>query len=681
MNKVVCAVGGGLILVLTGCSHEHVKAKPEKCHALALSGGGDRVAWVAGVVHGLVNTVNNTSDTQWQVVSGASTGAFLASFAATYQVGDELKMSSDMIAAVSGFTNVPGPAHVSMSWPPTVDAANQSGLLNSSVLSQTLTSIFSGRKVSDRQFSISGVSDETGKLMIWDDTVVSSIAQWVVYISAAMSSPGIDEPVTVDGEMYSSGSVVLGTDVFSAILKCQSAGYENSDIVVDVVTGNNPTLSPWNATTDDVTMKLAARGDELAAYNLQMNDIFDACDAYPNVSWRYFVQPGADLPSAGDAYNATEMSQMVEMGIVDAQNAPMGGHCSIADSFRRSKKMSPSAKEDRAVDAPKCYAMALSGGGAKGAYEAGVLKGLIDRTNASEHQWQLFTGISAGSILSAGAALFDVGSEEAMADFLMENILKFTNHNSTDGNVYVDWSNPMMQLTESGFENTNPLFETLKALYSSRPLGNRKFSVGAVRDADGELIVFDESNVINEDGSFNPTAMATFVRASAAIPGVFESVKIDGTVYNDGGVVMGTNIYSAVNRCKAAGYAESDIVMDTITCNSARLSTWNETLHNHAGEIKARAAEIQSFALGMADIFDACRAYPEVNWRYYVQAPTDLPGSAASFDEASMNAMLAIGLRDAANASVDIHCSQAEHFRKSRIVKDLLQPQEAITLV
>lgn len=325
--------------------------------------------------------------------------------------------------------------------------------------------------------------------------------------------------------------------------------------------------------------------------------------------------------------------------------------------------------------------MALSGGGAKGAYEAGVLKGLIDRTNASEHQWQLFTGISAGSILSAGAALFDVGSEEAMADFLMENILKFTNHNSTDGNVYVDWSNPMMQLTESGFENTNPLFETLKTLYSSRPLGNRKFSVGAVRDADGELIVFDETNVINEDGSFNPAAMATFVRASAAIPGVFESVKIDGIVYNDGGVVMGTNIYSAVNRCKAAGYAENDIVIDTITCNSARLSTWNETLHNHAGEIKARAAEIQSFALGMADIFDACRAYPEVNWRYYVQAPTDLPGSAASFDEASMNAMLAIGLRDAANASVDIHCSQAEHFRKSRIVKDLLQPQEVITLV
>merc|ERR1712228_943265 len=152
-------------------------------------------------------------------------------------------------------------------------------------------------------------------------------------------------------------------------------------------------------------------------------------------------------------------------------------------------------------------------------------------------------------------------------------------------------------------------------------------------------------------------------------------------VHSDGGVVMGTNVYSAVNRCKAAGYAESDIVIDTITCNSARLSTWNETLHNHAGDIKARAAEIQTFALAMADIFDACRAYPEVNWRYYVQAPTDLPGTAASFNAESMEAMLNVGLADAKNASVGIHCSQAEQFRKSRIVKDILQPQVSSTIV
>merc|ERR1711862_3760 len=109
--------------------------------------------------------------------------------------------------------------------------------------------------------------------------------------------------------------------------------------------------------------------------------------------------------------------------------------------------------------------------------------------------------------------------------------------------------------------------------------------------------------------------------------------------------------------------------------NSARLSTWNETLSLHAADIKARAADIQKFAMGMADIFDACRAYPEVNWRYYVQAPTDLPGNAAAFDEVSMKAMLATGLQDAANASVGIHFSQAEQLRKSRIVKDLLQPQ------
>merc|ERR1712167_355685 len=103
---------------------------------------------------------------------------------------------------------------------------------------------------------------------------------------------------------------------------------------------------------------------------------------------------------------------------------------------------------------------------------------------------------------------------------------------------------------------------------------------------------------------------------------------------------------------------ESDIVLDLVTCNSDRLPSWNKTLNNHALEIQSRAKSIGAFSVEMADIFDACRAYPDVNWRFYVQAPTDLPGTAASFDKSAMEAMVSVGLQDAANASVGIHCSQ-----------------------
>merc|ERR1712000_784886 len=107
---------------------------------------------------------------------------------------------------------------------------------------------------------------------------------------------------------------------------------------------------------------------------------------------------------------------------------------------------------------------------------------------------------------------------------------------------------------------------------------------------------------------------------------------------------MGTDVFSAIHRCKAWGYAESDVVIDTVTCNAARLASWNETLNNHAADIKARADAIQSFSMTMADIFDACRAYPDVEWRYFVQAPTELPGNAASFNATQMQAMTQVGL-------------------------------------
>jgi len=260
-----------------------------------------------------------------------------------------------------------------------------------------------------------------------------------------------------------------------------------------------------------------------------------------------------------------------------------------------------------------------------------------------------------------------------MGAFLMDTILNFTNINSTDGNVYVDWSNPAMQLTKTGFQNTTPLFDTLKQVLSSRQLGNRKFVIGATQDATGKLKLFDETMVVNNDGSYNATKFAMFVRASSAIPGVFESVEINGKVYSDGGVVMGSNVFSGIRRCKAAGYVETDIVVDVVTCASNRLSSWNGTLQNHAADIKQRADDIQKFSMSMADIFDACRAFPDVDWRYYVQAPSDLPGGAIAFDTKDMTEMTQIGLTDGAAAQRGQHCAQAEAFRKSEIVRESRQ--------
>merc|ERR1712098_2204 len=212
---------------------------------------------------------------------------------------------------------------------------------------------------------------------------------------------------------------------------------------------------------------------------------------------------------------------------------------------------------------------------ARGALEADVIKGLVDRMKERpwERQWEFVTGISAGSILASGMAGFNIGDEEVMTEFLVNAMMNFTNW-PLPQNVYIDWPGGWGQgWTETGLYNTTPFYHTVVRALSQHGVGNRKFTIAATNMVTGALRYWDETSVLNADGSTDYKKWATYVRASSAVPCFFESVKIDGDVYNDGGTVMGINIFSAVNRCKAAGYAEEDIVMDVITCNSKRLAS------------------------------------------------------------------------------------------------------------
>tara|TARA_B110001450_G_C17451092_1_gene412077 strand:+ start:43 stop:339 length:297 start_codon:yes stop_codon:yes gene_type:complete len=54
------------------------------------------------------------------------------------------------------------------------------------------------------------------------------------------------------------------------------------------------------------------------------------------------------------------------------------------------------------VDAKSCTALAMSGGGSKGAFEAGAMWGLLKNDpNPEKYRWDVVTGVSAGSLNAA----------------------------------------------------------------------------------------------------------------------------------------------------------------------------------------------------------------------------------------------------------------------------------------
>jgi predicted acylesterase/phospholipase RssA len=71
-----------------------------------------------------------------------------------------------------------------------------------------------------------------------------------------------------------------------------------------------------------------------------------------------------------------------------------------------------------------CNALVLSGGGSNGAWEMGVLWGLLHYGNPADYEWDWMTGVSAGSINTAAMVGFAVGDEVYMTEWVSE----FTNN-------------------------------------------------------------------------------------------------------------------------------------------------------------------------------------------------------------------------------------------------------------
>jgi predicted acylesterase/phospholipase RssA len=67
-----------------------------------------------------------------------------------------------------------------------------------------------------------------------------------------------------------------------------------------------------------------------------------------------------------------------------------------------------------------CNALVLSGGGSNGAWEIGILWGLLHYGNPADFEWDWMSGISAGGINTAAMSGFPVGSETEAVEWLSQ---------------------------------------------------------------------------------------------------------------------------------------------------------------------------------------------------------------------------------------------------------------------
>jgi len=294
------------------------------------------------------------------------------------------------------------------------------------------------------------------------------------------------------------------------------------------------------------------------------------------------------------------------------------------------------------AEAKKCRALALSGGGDKGAYEAAVFHGLYENLPAEELQYDVITGVSAGSLNTLALSTFDPTDVHSAASYMLfywRNILTFPDPTTT-------WDILYGLMFKQGMFTLDNWKRWLRGTLPEKSV-KRKVSFATVDSIGATYQVWDYNVTNSEPENIRESAMA-----SSSIPGFLPPIKRNNYQLVDGGVIWNIDIDSAVRRCKEVVNDEKDIIIDMILCGNYQMKTVDDLANFTAMEHYKRAKEISDFYHGMDDYNSSIVQHPDVSFRYIIapSEPLSDGGSSLSFDEKTIDRWFEIGHKDAKNA-------------------------------
>eukprot|EP00922_Rhytidocystis_sp_ex-Travisia-forbesii_P018753 GHVS01027880.1.p1 GENE.GHVS01027880.1~~GHVS01027880.1.p1 ORF type:complete len:514 (-),score=90.94 GHVS01027880.1:293-1834(-) len=218
-----------------------------------------------------------------------------------------------------------------------------------------------------------------------------------------------------------------------------------------------------------------------------------------------------------------------------------------------------------------CYALVLSGGGNKGSYEAGAVKGLVEKYEG-KIRWDVVAGVSAGSLNAFTSRYYRPGDEKKWSERLVDlwshevkqsdvsscklplkkNLLSF-------GRKFISALVLRKPTPWSLCENT-PLADMSRRLFHNKKVyKERGIAISACRLNDMKYVTFTDQRSSEQQ-------LLRAVLASTAVPGIFPPVEVDiksGQYYYDGGIMNNANIASAVKRCMdLKGVPADKVVVD-----------------------------------------------------------------------------------------------------------------------
>lgn len=285
-------------------------------------------------------------------------------------------------------------------------------------------------------------------------------------------------------------------------------------------------------------------------------------------------------------------------------------------------------------------ALVLSGGGVKGAFQAGVLKRWMGEDGID---YDILCGVSVGALNAAGLGMIPHGWPRTSAEWL-ETFWRSRIRTET---IYRRWFpfGRLHALWRKSIYDSSPLTKLVSKNLDQHTLAanGRIISVGAVSMDSGEYRF-----VCQDDPQF-----VKWVLASSSFPVFLEPVEIEGQLWSDGGIKSVTPLGQALRL----GATEIDVIM----CNNVDLtSRWSSSSKAAIPYQAMRAVDLMSEQITKNDL-ELCGVKNElaiIDPRYRkvkvrVVAPEkSLVQDSLNFDTSVIAALIDYGFARATNPSV-----------------------------
>jgi predicted acylesterase/phospholipase RssA len=171
----------------------------------------------------------------------------------------------------------------------------------------------------------------------------------------------------------------------------------------------------------------------------------------------------------------------------------------------------------------KCRGLVFSGGGDRGAYEAGIVQAFVENLSPIDVQYDIISGTSAGSLNVGVFGIYPIGEEKNASDLMLSQW-----NNITKSNVYKEWPFGFAQglFLEKGLYDTTPQRNYINSTFQKYGSRRRDFSIALTNAMLAAPERFNESMTQSQD------IMATM--ASSAFPVFFPHIQIGDYPYVDG---------------------------------------------------------------------------------------------------------------------------------------------------